>query len=531
MKRMMDGSAVFLKYWNIDEEPTLFSYKKQKLPGHNHGISSSIIGGYNVGISIYSGSIKRTSINTFLNYIFSKTFLKDYVMENYIRSGSSYIYQEKDIYQAVKSKFSVDLQFVTYPIHERKNYSVYSKYYRNIIYDFLYDRNNESVTEMLHRLNDLSKVFKISIKDNDDTSTGLIIGILIIVLSVVMLLSLGLYYSFKFQETFVFIDYLSWNSIVIGSVIILNVSFFEFGDITILKCHLKFISLLLGSNMIFIPILWELFNISYEMSTILEWINYKKCIVTCMFVAVEIILVSFGFLQPNTVELVDEDVMNKMFQRCKIEGGFFSYIFQRISLIFIIIIQMIISFIIYISWHSSKLKRERSYLCFIVFTSCVFVILFMIIESIQTNDYILYGVLRISNYMVYSIANYVSLYLFRIIKGCFKKRKEDTEYNDVIGVLINNDRKAKEVDKEYNKRISNKNTRDDVSSLSNMSSTKYRNFIDKIYKYHYKKDVKDITDAKSNINTFGSTNNSSISMSVDRTTNATVTTSLSKNYH
>jgi len=517
IKRLKEGSAIFLKYWNIDEEPTFYPYLKKKLPGLRTGASSSVIGGNNVGISIFSNKRKSNSVASVLKYITSRDIQKKHVMNYAMHSGIPSIYKDEDVKEKMKGRISDNLQYIGRPIFKRKNYDKYSQHYRRILYDYLYERKDISITETLHQLNDLSKIFHISIEYNNDSHVGLIFGIVIIILSIFMLLSLRFHYLIQFQRTFMFIHYLSWILIIVGSVLLLNISFFEYGIITTTKCHLKFFLLLLGYNFVYISVLWELLGNLLVKNKILTFISNNKQIFIFPLVVIELVLGLISFLLPNSVELVDNDSMNKMYQRCIINNGMFSYISQRMSLVFIIIIQLFISVILFTNWKAINLKNERIYLCLGAFASFLFVIAYVIIESVDTENYVLYGVLRIIDYMFLSISNYVNFYIIRIIIGYKEMGKNpDTEYSDVIGIILKNDKKIKDMDKEYNQVIKSSNVKDDdVSSIEIPDDDEKRqSFFKRLCNYHYKKDRRekmDFVKHNVNVNTFCSTENSSIS--------------------
>jgi len=202
------------------------------LPGLHEGISGSIIGGYNLGICQYSnGEKKKAAIEAF-KYITSREVQKKYVIENDIFSGIIDLYDDVEVCEIADCKFRKRVQSLGRPSSNLYDYDTYSKKFRNYIYEFLY--GNKTAMEVLKRVEDITKVYYISL-DTKNTSFGVISFGISLFMTILMILSLFFLFKNKFQPYFNFLSNDFWIVILLGLIIINNVSFFEFGNKTRLK--------------------------------------------------------------------------------------------------------------------------------------------------------------------------------------------------------------------------------------------------------------------------------------------------------
>jgi len=78
-----DKDFIFIRQWYIPLEEYYPYVKISKLPGHNKGVSGSIIGGSNIGISSLSSPEKIKASSKVLEYITSKEVQKMYYWKDY----------------------------------------------------------------------------------------------------------------------------------------------------------------------------------------------------------------------------------------------------------------------------------------------------------------------------------------------------------------------------------------------------------------------------------------------------------------
>ncbi|OUM62402.1 hypothetical protein PIROE2DRAFT_11309 [Piromyces sp. E2] len=247
-------------YFNqITINPT---YKITPLPGDKEGISGSCIGGYNLGISVYSDSEYRNASIEAFKYITSKEIQRKYVLENGIGSAISDLYDEEGICEKVDCQFYKNVQPIgRYFNNINSNYDSYSERYRNYMYEFLY--NNKSAEEVLEKIEDIYKIHYVSIKTR--------------------------------------------QLLLLGSALA------DIGPKHIQKCQLKLILTLVGHSFTVIPILYRLLiNIQDDFNFYIQ-INRHKYVFILFFVIIDLLSLVFTTLPIFDINVNNINITNYIF--------------------------------------------------------------------------------------------------------------------------------------------------------------------------------------------------------------------------
>ncbi|ORX51133.1 periplasmic binding protein-like II [Piromyces finnis] len=270
INKLMNGRSIFLKYWN-----NIYSmkYKQHYLPGGKSGISGSCVGGSNIGINLFSSEEKKKGAALFIEYLTSKETQKELMASSNIATGIMELYDDEEVCKIVDCELVKNIQFINRPTHVNKDYDEYSAFFRERVFEYLY--GNKTASQVLHEINDYSKIYKISLDEDDNSSLALL-----------------------------FIGILSGLMMIFGLCLILGAGFLEYGDISKFKCQFKWIMVTFGITLNLIPILHKLFVYFPEENKYSTWIKNNRYIFLFIFILIELILDGLSFIKPYEVNFV-----------------------------------------------------------------------------------------------------------------------------------------------------------------------------------------------------------------------------------
>ena len=274
-------------------------------------------------------------------------------------------------------------------------YNSYSNYFRKNIFDFLFE--NKDINEVLEKIEDYTKIYYISI-NSDDTNIGLISIIIIFGISTIMIISLIFLFIERYKSYYNFLSTDFWIITILG-LLLYNISCLtEMGEKKIIKCHLKLIIISFGNTFTLIPVFHKLiinFPIKNRFS---EWVKKNKYIFLFIFIIFDIILILITLIYP--IYFIDEkEITNgKNFNICNI-NNVFSNIILLITVILKLVILLIFIILIYIEWNMETTYYDLRFLILSIHTNILFLIVIVIFNKIQINDYIYYFIIdEITNF-------------------------------------------------------------------------------------------------------------------------------------
>ena len=344
----MGGRSIFLKYWN---NMSVWSYSQNRLPGGKPGISGSCVGGSNVGINLSSSPEKQQASATVIEYMTSRETQKRITMTQNVVSGIMSLYDEEEVCEVVNCKLIKSIQLVNRPIHVNNDYDSYSTFFRSHIFEFLY--GNKTAPQVLNEINDYTKIYKITL-NTKDTSLGLFFAITIISLITIITFSLALLYIKKIEKAYNFLSKDLWFISIFGLLLILCSGFLEYGDLSFIKCHLKWALTSLGITLNLIPILFKLIINFPEQNKYSIWVNNNKYRFISIFILFELFIVGISFIKPYKVILVNNlENGGKNFMKCSINGGFGIFV-HTIFILSKVIIFIGLLLLIFIEWNNEE---------------------------------------------------------------------------------------------------------------------------------------------------------------------------------
>jgi len=136
------------------------------LPGNKSELYGVIPTNFNIAICKYISKERKENAIKVLKILTSKEMQKHIMLsydkyESYdlikVISGISSLYDDNDVCEKVDCNFIKRLRFTTMPVFKEDKYYLWSKYFRNKIYEFLY--GNGTVSEILKEINEEKKSF------------------------------------------------------------------------------------------------------------------------------------------------------------------------------------------------------------------------------------------------------------------------------------------------------------------------------------------------------------------------------------
>ena len=417
---MSQQSALFVKFYYI---PGLLSdprtpYVVSSMPGIREGMSGTVLVGYNVGIINKIEKRKLKPAIEAIKFFTSEKVQKDLVLKEFIISGISYLYEDEDTCSKIRF-----CDFYRYPQATRKpeNKLGINNYYEDftrIFYKFLYE--GENAKDVLRKMDNLSKLYHVSI-DTKDSYMGLIVFIVYISTVVLIVLSLSFLFLKKFNKLFLYLlSTHDWLILTSGIIMILSCSITKFGDLEPFNCHLYLILLTVGFSCMYVPLLRILiitFPDDYNKYSL--WVCDNKYIFYSFFFFIDATLNGLAFIKPYEVENVIV-VEGNNYQQCVKHNSAIIYIMIGYKFIF----SLGLLLLNFIEWNLVKIKIDVRLILASLYLNLMTIIILLIFSALNINNYSSFYMIQQVLTLLMGIANFVILYLFRLLIPAFNKIDE-----------------------------------------------------------------------------------------------------------
>ncbi|ORX65318.1 periplasmic binding protein-like II [Anaeromyces robustus] len=470
VSKFYDGKAIFLKYWIFYKDLLDMSdYKMSILPGLVKGISGSVVAGFNFGIG---RNIKKENINgaiEALRYLSSKEGQREFVRIGQIISGIEEFYDDEELCVDIDCDLMKILQPIPRPSSVKKNFEEYSGKYMKYIYNYLY--GNDKPEDVLQRVDDLTKIYYISLSTKD-SSVGLIIFIINLTLSILFLLSLFILYIKKYEPYFEFLSKPFWLILIIGIIMLLNTGTTKIGKVTNLSCHLYPTLLSFGFTFSIIPIFYKLIISFHDKNKVILWIEQRKYSFFSFFVIIDIILLSIFMIIPYEIQTVSRE-NEKNYEKCNMNNTF-GILYVDFILFYKFFIIFLMLLLIFMEWSIDEIKYDLRFTVGCLYVDTLTIIFLLILHYISIKNYIYYSLIRVSIIILLSIMNYILLFIIRLLFPYFIKADE----NILEGKIFMND-----TNMSSNCIQSIKSEETHKTNITNRSSS----VLTKMVSYHYKR--------------------------------------------
>jgi len=472
---------IFLKYWFVgnpffdNSNPIYF---KSRLPGMKEGIYGTSISGNNIGIIRNITDDKREASLEVLKFFTNEKRQKEIFQNKLGGTAIDKLMDEEELCEDGICDIFKDAQFTVGPQNLRDKPVNYKKRYQKYIYQFLFNEN-KTIDETLKHINDITKVYYVSL-ETKDSYLGLLFFIYSSVISILMLLSLVFLFKDNFRPFFMFLSNDFWIITILGSILLLWIPYFNYGEVQTTKCHLRLIYFTIGFTLSVCPTFHKLIALFPEEKKVIRWVVKHKYLFLIFNIIIDISLCSISLLNRYTLQYVlVED--GESFEKCKF-NGIYSIIIPNIYKLLVIFLML---FLIFVEWNISTFIYEIKFISIVLYTDVLFIILIYVFHIININNYKVYFALQsISTYTI-SLINYIFLYGYKIFLGFIRKKDLKLQFiKNINNKFINKESQLQT--KTYDSNAHSDSTdKENNNNISTPESDNKSKFLRRMVNYHY----------------------------------------------
>lgn len=184
IQRLFNGQAIFLKFYYIGPVPF---YTASSIPGKNENVSGSSASASNLLVNRYISKERQEAAVDFIKFVTSTEIQKEYVLKGSMISPVNELYYDEEICKLVDCLVPLRAQPYSWEVNEELYYdkTVYANKLKQYAYDYIY--RDEDIDVVFKKMNDLSKLYHISI-GTEDSIAGLLVFIITLVIIFIMCL-------------------------------------------------------------------------------------------------------------------------------------------------------------------------------------------------------------------------------------------------------------------------------------------------------------------------------------------------------
>jgi len=479
--RIFSGKSVFLKFWKYDKANSI--YEQTNLLGGKEGISGTTIGGSSVGVNKYISDENKKYALEVIKFMLSKEVQKQMILDYKVFSAMRDLYDDEEVCKAVNCDLINNVQMIQDP-KILYNYDYYIQF-KTFLTNYLKKNESEaeSVEETSGKLDDITKIYHVSI-GTEDSILGLVVFIIIMVLIVLMVFSIIFLFIPKYESYFEFLSKDFWILIVIGSISGLGTILTLYGEMVPYKCFLNSLFVCFSSTFRIIPILQKLISNFPGENKILQWIKNNErlfvwtCIINDAFINFLLYIMWFDVMNVYIP-------YNKNYTICVMFNPFAAFITFISSLEKIAVLFLVILFL-FMEWNIKSTKKDIKTVSYAFMLNSSVFFLILTFNFVNFTDYFGFFFIISSLNILFSVSNFFFIYGARIV-WIFKKNDLDVEKKNKVkerkleSVLMKFKLSTYDEDK-------NGNNADENAAIDYKTSTTYSNsksIISKVINYHY----------------------------------------------
>jgi len=473
---------LFIRYYYWGHVPL---YRATALPGRKEGVSGTYVKSTNLSINKYIDEPRKKAAIEFLKYVSLKETQKKYIINNFMYSAMTELYDDEEVCNILEC----DVVKGAYPFSMKNNdvdlhgNDIYSKKYEKLLLQCLYE--DKSIPETLKKIEDITKIYKFSLK-TDDSNAGLIMFIIFIICFVFLVLSIAFIFIKKFETKFKFLTRDLWIVTILGSLILMSSVITLYEDVTNAKCHLRVTLINVGFVLSVCPFLHRLITNFPARNKISLWFENNKYLFIIVVMVITMSLngiFAISSYHPEVLHTSDE----RNYQKCYMNSMFGNVMYYIIQACNILII-LISLFLIYMEWNLKETSLDVNLLATTLFMDTLSIIFLNIIYGIKFKDDVLYSASLAANILFFSVSHHLTIYSIRILP-IFSKNKEDSR--SILKVSFNSEtKKNHDLSTSVVNSVSIKNSEYNSSTDStSTSSSKMKMFTQAITSYHNRRSI------------------------------------------
>jgi len=458
------NTFLFIRFFYMFHIPL---YKATALPGKKEGVSGTYVKSTNIAIGKNISEEKKEAAAEFLKFVALKDTQKKYIINNYLYSAITELYDEDEVCNIIECDIIKDALPFTFENNDEDRFGNdnYIAKFRDYLFEYIY--NDRPLNDVIKKIEDMTKRYEFLLTTNDSNS-GLTMFIIFLVLSSCIILSLILLFIGKFENRFKFLSKDLWIITVLGSLIIMSSIVTLYNGESDTNCHLRITLISVGFVLSICPFLIKLITNFPLRNKFSMWFERNK------YISILLIMIFTGGLNGlfaiSSYDMKTISMSGKLYDKCIMRNTFGNIIYYIIQMfdVFIIIISLIL---IFMEWNLQETSLDIKYLATALFMDTLSIILLNIIEKI-TLDYVIYNVLLSVNILFFAVSNHLFTYLIRIVFSPGSSELEDSR--KILGkVTTYSSSKKFSV---INSSVTNSNSKviDHTTTISSASSNKSR---------------------------------------------------------
>ena len=355
-----------------------------------------------------------------LEFLLSKEEQKRLIMLEKTFTGIDQLYYDDDICSIVDCDLYRNLQLNSHYHYEREDYAEYSKIFRKYAYEFIL--GNITASEALDKINDITYIHQIRL-DNEETSYGIVLFIITIVLSLTIIGSSLFFYIERFKPLFNFLPLDFWYVIILGVLCHLASIYTEYGEIHPYKCQLKVFLYSIGYTLTFIPFLYKLVFNLLLIKQVTNSILKKRYIFLLGFIVCDVVLTLINLSASYGAKTILVG-NGKKYQECKMNDSL-SRVVAYLSFGYKIIIFIGLAILSFLEWNIKETKFDIHFLITVMYANILSVVMMCVFKLIKFDNYITFCILNKIFFFIIIVSNYIGLLGIRIVFGFFNKKKDE----------------------------------------------------------------------------------------------------------
>ena len=479
---------MFLRYFYNPHHPV---YKGSALPGHKIGVSGTVVIPNNFAINNQIEEDRKKAAVEFMKYISLKETQKKYIINNFMLSGITELYDDEEVCSVIECdvmKDSYPFSFMSNDVNLFADDNYHIKY-RSILFKYLFD--DEPLIDVLKKIEDITKIYIFSLK-TDDSYIGLIIFIILLIFSTSMISSLLFLFIKKLEYRFRFLSKGFWVLTILGSLMMMCSIITLYGDVTNANCHLRISLINMGFVLSICPCLHRLITNFPQRNKISIWFEKNKYIFIFIIIIFTGILNGIFSITSYDFQLIKASD-GKNFEKCIMKNTFINMIYYIIQFyqITIIVISLLL---IFIEWNLQETSLDINFLASTIFIDILLLILLNIINKVKIKNYIVYNVLFIINIMFFSISNYIFTYFIRILPVFGKNKYKNSKQilKEILNSELNDSKRRSYITSSFNNESIKYTEYDPSISIASTNNSKIKRISKMIIDYHNQTNITNI---------------------------------------
>eukprot|EP00833_Pecoramyces_ruminatium_P007036 jgi/Orpsp1_1/1181068/evm.model.c7180000075719.1 len=374
---------------------------------------SALTTSVNFAVNKYISDERKAIALKVLQYLTSERVQKEIVVKQFrLNTGITKLYDDEEVCEVLVCPMVKEAK----TIHREFKYVEPSKMlnYCNKIYDLFTECifGDKSVEEALAEIVDITKVYYITL----DKASDLVMLIVLIFMTLIMTLFLMIPVLKHFEGKFSFFSFDLWLVYCIGYYMMISTAYLNIGNITDVKCNLRFTLMFTGIFLWNMMILYKLMTCFPEKNKYSQYLTFHKLGFIVMTVGVGVIINLLFLFSPFSEQkkIFEITKEHKNFEKCTMEHKF-GNLWTLLNIIINCSIILAIFLLSFIEWNVKEIYEDVRSIVINEYLSIFTMILLIILDYVNINNYDVIFILYDTVIIILCIPNYYFIYAIRLL--------------------------------------------------------------------------------------------------------------------